>query len=234
MLEGLPLAGSIQAMTATTVPPKTTPAAAARQAEAFPRLTAAQIARIEPHGRRRLVEPGEVLGDAGEPVTKIFVVVSGRLDLVRPPRWVGEDVPTFSEGMFTGERSILAGGRFLARIQAGTPSEVIEVSREALLDLIRTDPELSDIFLRAFILRRLQLIDQNFGDVQLLGSNHCQGSLQIREFLTRNGHPYEFVDLDTDADSQAMLDQFHVKASDIPVVICRGTIVLRIRPFSRS
>ena len=214
-------------MTATTVPPKTTPAAAARQAEAFPRLTAAQIARIEPHGRRRLVERGEVLGDAGEPVTKIFVVVSGRLDLVRPPRWVGEEVPSFSEGMFTGERSILAGGRFLARIQASTPCEVIEVSRESLLELIRTDPELSDIFLRAFILRRLQLIDQEFGDVLLLGSNHCQGSLHIREFLTRNGHPYKFVDLDNDPDSQQMLDQFRVSAGDIPVVICRGSIVLR-------
>ena len=203
------------------------PAAAARQAEAFPRLTPAQIARIEAHGRRRSVQVGEILGDAGEPVTRLWVVVSGRLDLVRPQRWVGEDVPTFSDGMFTGERSILAGGRFLARIQAGTPCELIEVAREALLDLIRTDAELSDIFLRAFILRRLQLIDQGLGDVLVLGSNHCQGSLQIREFLTRNGHPYKFVDLDTDADSQAMLDQFQVKAGDIPVVICRGTLVLR-------
>ena len=214
-------------MTATTVPPTPTPAAAARQAEAFPRLTAAQIARIEPHGRRREVQPGEVLGEPGEPVTRIFVVVSGRLDLVRPPRWVGEEVPSFTEGMFTGERSILAGGRFLARIQASTPCEVIEVLRADLLTLIQTDSELSDIFLRAFILRRLQLIDQGFGDVLLLGSNHCQGSLHIREFLTRNGHPYKFVDLDTDADSQAMLDQFQVKAGDIPVVICRGTLVLR-------
>lgn len=212
-------------MTAAPAAPAS-PAAAARQAEAFPRLTAAQIARIEPHGRRRSVQAGEILGDAGEPVTRIWVVVSGRLDLVRPPRAEG-DVPSFSEGMFTGERSILAGGRFLARIQAGTPGELIEVSRESLLDLIRTDSELSDIFLRAFILRRLQLIDQNLGDVLLLGSNHCQGSLQIREFLTRNGHPHKFVDLDTDADSQAMLDQFHVKAGDIPVVICRGTLVLR-------
>ena len=214
-------------MTATIVPPTLTPAAAARQAEAFPRLTAAQIARIEPHGRRRTVEPGEVLGEAGEPVTRIFVVVSGRLDLVGPPRWAGEEVPSFSEGMFTGERSILAGGRFLARIQASTPGEVIEVLRADLLALIQTDSELSDIFLRAFILRRLQLIDQGLGDVVLLGSNHCQGSLRIREFLTRNGHPYRFVDLDTDADSQEMLDQFHIKPGDVPVVICRCTIVLR-------
>ena len=198
-----------------------------RQEQAFPRLTPAQIDRIDPHGRRRRVEPGEVVGEAGEPVTKIFVVVSGRLVLVRPPRWAGEEWPSFSEGMFTGERSILAGGRFLARIQAGTPCELIEVSREALLELIQTDSELSDIFLRAFILRRLQQIDQGFGDVLLLGSNHCQGSLHIREFLTRNGHPYKFVDLDNDPDSQEMLDQFRISAGDIPVVICRGSVVLR-------
>jgi len=206
-------------MTAAAAPPK--------NSEAFPRLTAAQIARIEPHGRRRTTLAGEVLGEAGEPVTKVFVVVSGRLDIARSPRWVGQEVPSFSEGMFTGERSILAGGRFLARIEASTPCEVIEVGRDALLEIIRSDAELSDIFLRAFILRRLQLIDQGLGDVLLLGSNHCQGSLHIREFLTRNGHPYKFVDLDTDADSQAMLDQFHVGAGDVPVVICRGTIVLR-------
>src|SRR6266567_1309113 len=226
MSEALPLGDSIQAMTAAPAAPAT-PAQAARAAEAFPRLTPAQIARIEPHGRHRKVEPGEAVGEAGQPVTKIFVVVSGRLDLVRPPRWVGEEVPSFSEGMFTGERSILAGGRFLARIQASTQCEVIEVARDDLLQLIQTDSELSDIFLRAFILRRLQLIDQGLGDVLLLGSNHCQGSLHIREFLTRNGHPYKFVDLDTDADSQQMLDQFRISAGDVPVVICRGNIVLR-------
>src|SRR5256714_4016098 len=210
----------MQAMTAVAAEPT-------RQEQAFPRLTPAQIARIEPHGRRRHVEPGEIIGEAGEPVTRIFVVVSGRLVLGRPPRWAGEELPSFGEGMFTGERSILAGGRFLARIQASTPCDVIEVSRAALLELIQTDSELSDIFLRAFILRRLQLIDQGLGDVLLLGSNHCQGSLHIREFLTRNGHPYKFVDLDNDPDSQEMLDQFRVSAADVPVVICRGSVVLR-------
>ncbi|MFN2571602.1 MAG: FAD-dependent oxidoreductase, partial [Gemmatimonadales bacterium] len=199
----------------------------AREAEAFPRLTSEQIARIEPHGHRRHVAAGEVLGETGEPVTKIFVVISGRLDLVRPVQGEEHEASSFSDGMFTGERSVLAGGRFLARIQAGTPSDVIEVAREELLRLIEADAELSDVFLRAFILRRLQLIDQGSGDVLLLGSKHCQGSLHLREFLTRNGHPHRFVDLDNDPDSQHMLDQFHVSAADIPVVICRDTLVLR-------
>src|SRR5256886_13500318 len=74
------------------------------------------------------------------------------------------------------------------RISATVPSDVIEVERDELLKLIQTDTELSDIFLRAFILRRLQLIDRGYGEVVVLGSEHCTGTLHIREFLTRNGH----------------------------------------------
>src|SRR2546426_8015965 len=136
-------------------------------------------------------------------------------------------MPRFTPGMFTGERSILSGGRFLGRISATVPTEVIEVERDELLKLIQTDTELSDIFLRAFILRRLQLIDRGYGDVVVLGSEHCSGTLHIREFLTRNGHPYTQRDLDTDPESQELLDHFHLSAQDVPVVICRGTTVLK-------
>src|SRR2546430_11649558 len=113
------------------------------------------------------------------------------------------------------------------RISATVPSDVIEVERDELLKLIQTDTELSDIFLRAFILRRLQLIDRGYGDVVVLGSEHCTGTLHIREFLTRNGHPYTQRDLDTDAESQELLDRFHLTADDVPVVICRGKTVLK-------
>src|SRR2546430_16944005 len=99
-------------------------------------------------------------------------------------------MPRFTPGMFTGERSILSGGRFLGRISATVPSDVIEGGRDELLKLIQTDTELSDIFLRAFILRRLQLIDRGYGDVVVLGSEHCRGRLVILEFPTPNGLPY--------------------------------------------
>src|SRR5207245_5939663 len=64
-------------------------------------------------------------------------------------------------------------------------------------------------------------------DVVVLGSSHCQGTLRIREFLTRNGHPYTMLDLDRDAGSQELLDRFHVTAADIPVVITCGEVVLK-------
>jgi thioredoxin reductase (NADPH) len=214
-------------MASTTVPVASEIPGDSRTNEAFPQLTPVQLARIEPHGRRRRLAQGEAVGEPGQPVTKIFVVLSGQLDAVLPLLAPSDSMPRFTAGMFTGERSVLSGGRFLGRISATVPSEVIEVDRDELLQLIHTDTDLSDLFLRTFILRRLQLIDRGYGDVIVLGSHHCSGMLHILEFLTRNGHPHTVRDLDTDAESQELLDQFHLTADDVPVVICRGRTVLK-------
>jgi len=71
------------------------------------------------------------------------------------------------------------------------------------------------------------LITKGFGDVVVLGSIHCGGTLRLREFLSRNGHPYTYIDLDRDAQAQEILDRFQVSVKEIPVLICRGTKVLR-------
>jgi thioredoxin reductase (NADPH) len=89
------------------------------------------------------------------------------------------------------------------------------------------DAELSEILMRAFILRRLELIRHGFGNVILMGSRHSAQTLQLRGFLSRNGHPYSYVDLDTDKTSQELLDRFHIQPDEIPVVICHGTHVMR-------
>ncbi|HXV83478.1 MAG TPA: FAD-dependent oxidoreductase, partial [Candidatus Binatia bacterium] len=86
---------------------------------------------------------------------------------------------------------------------------------------------LSELVMRAFILRRVELIAHGLGDVVLVGSNHCSGTLRVKEFLIRNGHPYAYIDLDRDNDVQVLLDRFHVTHGDVPVLICRGETVLR-------
>jgi thioredoxin reductase (NADPH) len=121
---------------------------------------------------------------------------------------------------------MLVGRRSLASIHATMPSEVIEVPREALLALVQTDAELSAIVMRAYILRRALLVDQNLGDVLILGSVYSPRTLQIREFLERNSHPATFIDLDRDAGAQEILDHFHVTADQIPLVICRREVLL--------
>ena len=107
------------------------------------------------------------------------------------------------------------------------PGKVIELDHEHLVALVQTDSEISEIIMRAFILRRVELIAQELGDVVVVGSDHCAGTLRVKEFLTRNSHPYAYIDLDRDTDVQTLLDQFHVTAANVPVVICRGDVVLR-------
>ena len=189
----------------------------------FPHLTPEQVARVATHGRTRRVEKGEVLAGSGESNSHCFVVRSGLLHVVRDEQLVTTHAP----GQFSGEVNMLTGRRGFATIRVEEPGEVIELDRDALLALVQTDGELSEIFMRAFILRRVELIARGFGDVILLGSGFCPNTLRVREFLSRNGHPYTYIDLDRDEGVQDVLDRFQVGPDDVPVVICRGQIVLR-------
>ncbi len=202
-------------------------ATTSRADEIVPTLTAAQVERVAAHGRRRQVRRGEVLVEAGEPTARFFVVTAGQIEIVRPSGATEELLAVYGPGMFTGEVNLLSGRRGLAQIRAGEAGEVIEVNREHLLALVQTDSDLSDTLMRAFILRRVELIAHGFGDVVLVGSSHCAETLRIREFLTRNGHPYSSIDLDRDASVQELLDHFHIAVKDVPVLICRGEVVLR-------
>ena len=157
--------------------------------QVFPMLTPEQIARLAVHGQVRHVQRGEVLMEAGEQTPRFFVVTAGHFVLVRPSGVTEEPVAVLQPGQFTGELTMLSGRRGIVRIRAGEPGAVIEVEREHVLALVHTDGELSEILLRAFLLRRVELIGHGFGDVVLVGSRHSAGTLRIQEFLTRNGHP---------------------------------------------
>jgi thioredoxin reductase (NADPH) len=199
----------------------------------FPTLTSAQIARIAVHGRVRPIQRGEVLVQAGDRVVPFFVVTGGQVEIVRPSGSGEVLVAVHDPGQFTGETNMLSGRPGFVQMRASEAGQVIEVDRERLLSLIQTDSELSDILMRAFVLRRVELIAHGLGDVVLVGSSHCAGTLRVKEFLTRNGHPYSYIDLDRDTEAQDMLDRFHISAADVPVLICRGETVLR-NPTNRQ
>ena len=202
-------------------PPGTTPS------EMFPVLTSAQQARVLAHGQRRSVEHDEIVVELNQQITKVFVVVSGQLHVLHISNNQEHVVAICNPGMFTGELNVLSGRRGLLRIRAVEKSGLIEIDRETLQALIETDGELSDIFLRAYILRRLELVARGFGDIVLIGSSHSLDVLRIKEFLTRNYQPYSYIDLERDAEFQEVLDRFSLSLDDLPVLICRGTAVLR-------
>jgi thioredoxin reductase (NADPH) len=197
------------------------------QAQAFPALTPAQIDRIRPYGTLRAVHLGEILFEAGERAMPCYVVLSGKLDIVITSL-SGEHVfATHGPGNFSGDMVLISGTGSMARGRVAEPGEFLVVPVDALRSLIAKDAELSDIFMRAFIQRRLALVAGGMGNVIILGSRHSANTLRLREFLTRNGHPHAYVDLDSDAASQELLDRFNVTIDEIPVVICSGKAVQR-------
>lgn len=199
----------------------------ARVDQLFPTLTPAQIRRMAAHGKARVVQPGEVLFEQGDRLVGLYVVTSGEVEIIRPSSTGEVLVAVHGPGQFSGEVNLLSGRRALARARANQLTEVVEVPRDHLLGLVQTDSELSEILMRAFILRRVELIAHGLGDVVLVGSAHCAGTVRVKEFLTRNGHPYAYIDLDRDDGVQELLDRFHVTMREIPFLICRGETVLR-------
>jgi len=193
----------------------------------FPKLTPAQLARIVAHGRRRATTRGEVLVDVGDRIVPCFVVIAGEIQALQVADGAETLIVSHGPGSFSGEANLISGRPSMARLRVSEPGEVVELSREQLLALVQTDAELSEILMRAFILRRLELIARDVGGVVVIGSTYNAGTLRIREFLTRNGHPFHFIDLDRDADAQELLDRFHVGAADVPVLICGIETVLR-------
>ena len=212
-----------------TVDPPLTPIAVtlSRPDRVFPTLTPEQLARIATHGHRRAIARGEVLVEVGDKPVPVFVVISGELQVVRPTDRAETLIVSHRAGQFSGEANMITGRRALGSVRVSESGEVIQFDREQLLALIQTDAELSEILMRAFILRRLELIAHDLGDVVVIGSPHSPGTLRVKEFLTRNGHPFHYVDLDRVREAQDLLDRFQVEVADIPVVISRGDAVMR-------
>jgi len=193
-----------------------------RKDQTFPTLTPAQIARLTPHGETMAVRKGQILTEPGDRHRKLFVVLSGSLEVVLPTMTGEKLVIVVEPGSFTGEMSNLRGVGGLTRTRVREDGEVLAITDDQLRIVVQTDARLSELMMRAFILRRVLLVSAQQGDVILIGSRHSAGTLRVQQFLSRNAFPFVNLDVDSDPSVQALLDRFHVTVDDIPVVICRG------------
>ena len=199
----------------------------ARRSQMFPKMTPEQLDRCRRVGTEVDVEEGAIIFDQGDENVALFVVLEGAIEILHPDA-SGDKLVTVHEPMeFTGEVSLLSERRSLLRGRARTKAKLLRVARAAVRSLVQNDTDLSELFLRAFILRRVGLLEGHFGDVVLVGSRHSAETLRAQEFLSRNGHPYRYVDVDVDASVQGLLDGLHVGPKNIPVLICRGERVLK-------
>jgi thioredoxin reductase (NADPH) len=193
----------------------------------FPTLSSAQIARIASRGLIRQITRGEVLIEGGQTNVPFFVVKAGEIEVIRPSGLGDLLIATVHADQFTGDISMILGRPAPMRLRVSESGEVVQLPRDQMHALIQADAELSEVLMKALIYRRIELVAQGIGDALLVGSAHSAATLRIKAFLTRNGHPFKYLDLDRDADVRDLLDRFHVDPAEIPVVICRGETVLK-------
>src|SRR3984885_4839545 len=191
-----------------------------------PTLSLEQIDRLRSVAQLRSVCSGEILYEPSCPDVPLFVVLEGTVSITR----AGEDEKILAvrePGQFTGEMSVISGGRSLLTARVTREGVVLELSREKVLSLMAKDTELGEILMGAFVARRLLMIELGEGNVILLGTNSSARTLALREFLTRNGHPFTYIDIETDSFVGELMEKLDVRNGDIPVVYCNRQYVLR-------
>jgi thioredoxin reductase (NADPH) len=198
-----------------------------RRDQMFPAMTPPQLARVATYGTERTFADGEIVWEQGDSHLPFYVVLEGQLEIVHPEGRIEHAITVHHAREFTGEVNVLTDRRSLVRGRARGKLRTLRVENDRLRTLLQVDSELSELIMRAFILRRLGLLQSGFGDAVIVGSQHSAATLRLQEFLVRNGQPYRYVDVERDADVEAMLDQMQVRVSEIPILVCRGERVLR-------
>jgi thioredoxin reductase (NADPH) len=195
-------------------------------AAAFPLLNETDLALLEGLGTRQRVGVGEYLFRQGDETYNFYVVLSAVVEIVVQADGSDHVIVRHGAGRFVGELGLLTGQRVFVSARVVEAGEVLALSREALRQVIATNPRLSDTFLAAFLERRTALLSSAAEAIRLVGSRFSPDTRRIREYLTRSHIPHEWLDPDRDASVEGLLREFGVNPSDLPVVFA-GSFILR-------
>ncbi len=198
-----------------------------RREQVLPHLDERQLADLMRFGERRRYAAGEILFSQGERHVGMFVVLTGRIDIVRNTIGGEELLVTYDAGAFSGEVGLLAGRASIASGRAREDCEVLVVDEASLHRVVVAHAELSELIMRAFILRRVAMLEAATAPITLLGSRLASETHRLRQFLLRNGQPHVYLDLVEDADTKAVLERFGVTENELPVAITGKGDVLR-------
>lgn len=192
---------------------------------AFPTLDDTQITALGTFATLKSFQVGEPLFAAGERDFKFFVVKSGEVAIVDHSSGQDEIVTVHEPGEFTGDVDMLTGRPVLVSAIARTPCEAYEIAAADLRRIINEIPRLSDILLRAFLLRRQLMEESGFTGVRVVGSRYARDTHRIREFLAKNKVPFTWLDLENDPRVDLLLTQFKITTDETPVVVSNDTMV---------
>jgi thioredoxin reductase (NADPH) len=199
----------------------------ARQEQTFPKLSDEMISAVRAFGQEEAPAPGTPLFERGQRSADFFLVLQGNieifeLDLAGVPHLLRLIEP----GQFTGELYLLNERPALVTARAGVATRVVRVHRADFRRLLSSEPDIAEILMRAFILRRVGYILHGTAGVELAGPGHSGDTLRIQQFMRRNGYPYRLLDTESDADAAGFLGCFGLSEDQLPVVVLPGKVIL--------
>jgi thioredoxin reductase (NADPH) len=192
---------------------------------AFPTLTEQQIEALEPYGKRMCLKKGEEVWHAGTPNLCMFVVLKGRMMVVdgRTHKFVAWHEP----GDFSGDIDIITGRPSVVTGIAHTDLELLQIAGDCAKKIVGDRPDLGEVLLRAFLMRRALLQEKADAGVLIVGSRYNPETLRIREFLIRNRLPIHYESIEDDPDARRLLEEFEVTESESPIVVLPSGALLK-------
>jgi thioredoxin reductase (NADPH) len=198
-----------------------------REAQTFPRLNPEMMARVAGYGHEEAFPVGTALFERGQRSVDFFVVVEGSIEMFDYDHHEPRVFATLTPRQFTGELDLFNDRKVLVSGRTGSDSTIIRIPRTGFRQLVSGEPDIGEIILRAFVLRRVGLIRHSTGGTVLIGPGHIADTLRLERFLTRNGYPHRLLDTETDPAAGGFLDCFSLSPDELPVVIVAGEKVLR-------
>jgi thioredoxin reductase (NADPH) len=200
----------------------------AREAQTNPALSEGQLERVAAFGKEEAISSGALLYARGERGVDFFLVLSGRLDIVDiDPEGRETVLLSLDRGRFAGELDLFNERPKLVSARAHEDTRLLRVARDVFRRMVAVEPDVGELMMRAFILRRVGLIRHAQGGVELVGPCHDANTLRLTTFLTRNNYPHRLHDTETEDDAQAFIDGFSIAQHELPVVIDVGGRALK-------
>lgn len=191
-----------------------------RPKQTFPKLSQAMGERVAGFGKEEQVAEGTLLFARGQRNVDFFLVLDGRIDVFDIDDDGQPQVFTSHGPMqFTGELDLFTGRQILVSGRAAVPTRVVRVPRESFRRMVASEPDIGELIMRAYILRRVGLIRHRQGGVVLIGPKHSGDVLRLQRFLERNGHPHRLIDTEIDPSADGFFECFKVRAAQLPVVV---------------
>lgn len=201
---------------------------ATRGHQIFPVLSADDIRRLRRFAVERQWPDGATVFRACVDTPGMVVVQRGRL-LCSRTNALGKrvEVVDYGPGQFSGEVSQLSGRPALVDGTAVGQLDALVLDAESLRALLMAEADLGERLMRAFILRRVRLIDDEPGGPILIGPAANARLFEMENFLSRNAYPYTRRDPATDPEAAQLVREHWRTDDDWPLVALPDGFVMK-------